>query len=72
MPEMGGIEVASRIRNLEAAQNLPRVPIICLTGHEGSSLQKECTDNGVNMMFTKPIGRQKLQHALEELIRPSG
>ncbi len=60
MPEMDGIEAARSMRNHEKTVNRPRVPIVCLTGHDDPAVVKECTEAGIDAVVAKPIQKQRL------------
>jgi signal transduction histidine kinase/ActR/RegA family two-component response regulator len=58
MPRMNGYEATRRIRQKEAAGELPgRVPIIALTAHAMESDERECRRVGMSSYIRKPLDR---------------
>jgi len=52
MPGMDGIELTRKIREMEKAQNLPRVPIIGMTAYHD---RQRCLDAGMDDYLFKPV-----------------
>ena len=66
MPEMDGIEAASRIRSPRSAVLNREIPIIALTAHARESDREECLKNGMNDFITKPIHPKALAEMLKK------
>lgn len=66
MPVMGGLEAARRLRILQASNCISYFPIMIVTA--GSQLTKtEATENKIDRCLLKPIGKNLLKIALEEI-----
>ncbi|MBB5518304.1 response regulator [Amphiplicatus metriothermophilus] len=61
MPEMDGYEASRAIRALEAEQNLPRTPIICLTAHVMSQDVERSEAAGMDDFLAKPVSKERLE-----------
>jgi signal transduction histidine kinase/DNA-binding response OmpR family regulator len=66
MPEMGGKEATRRIRAEEAANGLPRTPVIALTAHALDGDQREILAAGLDKYLTKPLKKAAIHEAIEE------
>ena len=64
---MTGLEVAKYIRNCEKRLNKSPVYIVCLTGYDDPQIIKECLDEGINEVITKPIEKKRLLKVLKRL-----
>ncbi|MCW5981832.1 MAG: response regulator [Bryobacteraceae bacterium] len=62
MPEMDGLEAASRIRSLEGGGALP---IIALTASVADGVREECLSAGMNDFLAKPIDPDELYRLVE-------
>ncbi len=65
MPEMGGMEAASRIRQVE--QSIPgqqRTPIIALTADIQQGIAEQCLDAGMDDYLSKPFSKHQLHDML--------
>ena len=67
MPELDGIEAATRIRALEAGQPSRRTPILALTANALVEHRYACFEAGMDGFLIKPVDRDKLAEALAEL-----
>ncbi len=65
MPNVDGYAATRHIRELERAENLPRVPIVALTAHALAEERQRCLDAGMDDFLTKPL----LLQVLAETIR---
>ena len=54
MPVMGGMEATGRIREYEAAENKPHVPIVALTAHAMIGDKERCLKAGFDEYVPKP------------------
>ena len=66
MPVMNGIEAAEVIRRKEQSS----IPIIAITAHAFEDDRRRCEEAGMNAYLTKPIDRQILFKAIEEVLFP--
>jgi signal transduction histidine kinase/ligand-binding sensor domain-containing protein/CheY-like chemotaxis protein len=66
MPEMDGIEVATRIRENDRKRST-RTPIFALTAHAGSDIHEQCLAAGMDQVLTKPIQPRKVFEALKSI-----
>ena len=64
MPVMDGFEATRRLRELEAGQNLPRLPIIAVTANAIKGDRERCLAAGMDDYVSKPINTEKLQAAI--------
>jgi len=71
MPEMDGKEASRRIRRIEAAQALPRTPIVAITAHAMAGDAEEILAAGIDGYLTKPLKRSALVEAIRSA-RPVG
>lgn len=71
MPEMDGKEASRRIRGIEAAQALPRTPIVAITAHAMAGDSDEILAAGIDTYLTKPLKRSALVEAIRGA-RPPG
>lgn len=72
MPEMDGYETTRKIRELEAAQNLPPTQIIAMTASAMTGDREFCLAAGMNDYTTKPIDKHALQSALKKAVANAG
>ena len=64
MPVMDGVTATKIIRQKEAARNLTRTPIICLTAHAMAKQKQEFMDAGMDDYLPKPIDKKKLLNTI--------
>jgi CheY-like chemotaxis protein len=64
MPVMDGLEATRRIRVLELAQGLRRVPIVALTANTADDDRQKCQQAGMDHFVGKPFTEQELLAAL--------
>jgi two-component system, sensor histidine kinase len=60
MPVMDGLEATRRIRVLELAQGLPRVPIVALTANTADDDRQQCQQAGMDHFVGKPFTEAEL------------
>lgn len=65
MPGMDGFEAATKIRQREALEHLPKVPIIALTADVQKGVIDQCTQTGMDGYLSKPYTRKQLQQILQ-------
>ena len=59
LPELGGLEAAGRIRDMEKAKG-GRTPIIALSAHARNGLRDECLKAGIDDFLLKPFRKDIL------------
>jgi signal transduction histidine kinase len=64
MPVMDGLEATRRIRVLEMAQGLPRVPIVALTANTADDDRHRCQQAGMDHFIGKPFTEAELMSVL--------
>ncbi len=62
MPEMDGLEATRHIRQSDTA--FDTVYIVAMTANATSEDVQECMDAGMNDFVSKPINREKIEHAI--------
>ena len=67
MPEMDGFEATAQIRMWEKGRGR-RVPIVALTAHATSGYRERCLEAGMDGYLSKPLQREELFDAIEELL----
>jgi signal transduction histidine kinase/CheY-like chemotaxis protein/ligand-binding sensor domain-containing protein len=67
MPEMDGLDASSRIRQKEAGTP-DHMPIIAMTAHAMTGDRERCIAAGMDGYVSKPISKQALAAAIEDLI----
>ena len=60
MPEMDGAAATEKIRQMEAAGNRRRVPVIALTADVQKGIQEQCYSAGVDDYLSKPFTQAQL------------
>lgn len=71
MPGMDGYEATRRIRQREAEQGLPHVPIIAVSAASDAQHLKMCMDAGMDGVLKKPLRLEELQSILQVWLEPS-
>ena len=66
MPGISGYEATQRIRAFEAAQNLPRKPIVALTAHTLDEHVRQCREAGMDGHLAKPLSLAQLRERLQQ------
>ena len=67
MPEMGGFEATTRIRELEHKLGR-RIPIIAMTAHAISGYREKCLEGGMDGYISKPILMDQVKKTIEEFL----
>jgi CheY-like chemotaxis protein len=70
MPGIDGLEAARRIRAAEIKEN-ERVPVIALTANAYPEHREACLAAGMDGFITKPLDRERLMRALDDISRLS-
>jgi PAS domain S-box-containing protein len=68
MPGIDGLEAARRIRAAESKGG-PRVPIVALTANAYPEHREACLAAGMDGFVTKPLDRERLMRALDDISR---
>ena len=71
MPTMDGFELARRIRQSEAAERLPRTPILAVTASTLEEQEQKSRAAGMDGFITKPIGIEQLKATLDVWLKGS-
>ena len=72
MPHMNGYDATERIRSIEEARGLPRVPIIAMTAHVVDGEETRCFAAGMDDVMLKPIDLAELQTKLRRWLLNDG
>lgn len=64
MPEMDGIEVTTKIREIEKENGYPPIAIIGMTADALTADENKCLEAGMNSYLTKPIMVSQLRHEI--------
>ncbi|MEM7426088.1 MAG: response regulator [Pseudomonadota bacterium] len=65
MPNLGGVEATQAIREYEAQQGLPKVPIVALTAHALRGDRESLLEQGLDDYVAKPVSPEKLKSVIE-------
>jgi two-component system sensor histidine kinase/response regulator len=65
MPEMGGLEAASRVRDAKSAVRDHDIPIVALTAAAMTGDRERCLAAGMNDYLTKPLRSEELGRMIE-------
>ena len=66
MPEMDGLESTRTIRKFEEEKNLPRVPIVAMTGQAMDGDREKCLETGMDDYIIKPINKMVLLEMIQK------
>jgi signal transduction histidine kinase/ActR/RegA family two-component response regulator len=67
MPEMDGLEAARAIRAHEAAEGLPRVPIVAMTAHAMEGDRDRILATGIDAYLAKPLKKTEVHGMIHDL-----
>ncbi|HEY1067627.1 MAG TPA: ATP-binding protein [Pirellulales bacterium] len=67
MPELDGLELARRLRALEAGGR-PRMPLVAMTAHSQPADRERCLAAGFDAYLSKPVRPVELQQTLASLV----
>ncbi len=70
MPGMDGLDATRRLREIEQAENRPRLPVVALTANAMTGDRERCLAAGMDGYLSKPLRRDALLKAIEEFARP--
>ncbi|MGF1707985.1 ATP-binding protein [Enterovibrio baiacu] len=68
MPVMDGYEATRKIRQLEAENNLPAIPIIAMTANALAGDRERCLQEGMTEYIAKPFKQQALITMMNQLM----
>ena len=68
MPEMDGFQATGKIRAHEAAHDLARTPIICLTAHAHHGKREESLDAGMDDYLSKPMRKGDVEEKIAKWV----
>jgi len=71
MPRKDGFQTCREIRQWEAANKYPRMPIIALSANVMADVVEKCVQAGFNSYVTKPVDFKALSTAMSNLLDPS-
>ena len=71
MPELDGVEAATRIRAMQTHSGRPRVPVLALTAYAMPGDRERFMAAGMDGYVGKPVQERELAEALESLPRTS-
>ena len=71
MPRKDGYQTCREIREWEAKDHLPRMPIIALSANVMADVLDKCVQAGFNSYVTKPVDFKALSTAMSNLLDPS-
>ena len=72
MPVMDGLEATAAIREWEAEQGRPSVPIVALTAHAFEEKRQQCFEAGCTHYLTKPVKKADLIDLLHRIFQDTG
>jgi len=72
MPEMDGFEATRRIREKEAAQDLPHLPIVAMTAYAMKGDRELCLESGMDGYVSKPISSELLKAEIIKFATDAG
>ena len=71
LPDLHGLTVVERIRELEQDGSGRKTPIIALTQHTQKEYQDAALEYGMNDFLAKPITEKKAKRVLDKYLRKS-
>ncbi len=72
MPNMDGFELTQRIREREASDGLPRMPIVAVTAHALRDHSDRAVSAGMDEFLTKPVHLPALSGAFDRCLDRAG
>ncbi len=66
MPEMDGFEATRHIREFEAANGRPRMPIVAMTAHAMKGDRERCFEAGMDGYISKPVRAAELSRIVAQ------
>jgi signal transduction histidine kinase/CheY-like chemotaxis protein/HPt (histidine-containing phosphotransfer) domain-containing protein len=71
MPILDGYSATRRLREIEAEQGKPRMPVIAMTAHAMSGDRERCLQAGMDDYLSKPLDRHLLEETLTRWMQQS-
>ena len=71
MPVMDGLELATRVRALEASGGRPRLPIVAVSAHARLEHSDRAFEARIDEFLSKPVPPDALTQVLERLLDPT-
>ena len=68
LPDMNGLEVAHRLREIPGMEN---VPLIALTADVTRSIEEQCLNGDFDAYLNKPISKSRLLSVVQQLLQAS-
>lgn len=68
MPEMDGFAFVKHVREHDASQYDPTIPIIILTGASDAETTQEAESLGINGYLVKPVAKQPLEDKIMKAV----
>ncbi|WP_425619254.1 ATP-binding protein [Anatilimnocola sp. NA78] len=68
MPEVDGLEVARQIRQREAKDSRPRIPLIVISAAGAVANAEDAKQAGIDLILIKPVGLDELRTAINALV----
>ena len=68
LPDMNGIEVAHKLREIPGMEN---VPLIALTADVTRSIEDQCLNGDFDAYLNKPISKSRLLSVVQQLLQAS-
>ncbi len=72
MPIMDGLAATRRIREIERAHAMPRIPIVAMTANAYAEDRTRCIESGMDDYLSKPYTENQLRAALKNWLTPPG
>ncbi|WP_166264378.1 response regulator [Marinobacter caseinilyticus] len=66
MPKVDGFEATRRLRQREAAEGLPAIPVVALTASAMEKDEEKCRRAGMDSFVAKPVNMEMLRAVLEQ------
>ncbi len=70
MPVMDGLQATRRIRELEDASSMPRIPIVAVTAHALKGDRERCLEAGLDDYIPKPFRKSEVESVLRKYFEP--
>jgi CheY-like chemotaxis protein len=68
LPDMNGIEVAHKLREIPGMEN---VPLVALTADVTRSIEDQCLNGDFDAYLNKPISKSRLLSVVQQLLQAS-